>query len=295
EKELRDIPKENIIIEPAFRDTAAAIGYSSLIIENRFKSRLKNGEKLQVVVLASDHLIKEEEEFRKVILIAAKEAKENGMIVTLGIKPDKPETGYGYIEVKDDEIELNSICKVKRFREKPSQELAESYLVSGKYLWNSGMFIFTTDTIFKNFEVLMEEHSTILKEIEKEFKENLTGEELSNKVKKYFDKFEKISIDFGIMEYSKNIRVIPVDIGWNDIGSFNAFDEIFEKDENGNVVRGKEIRELDSKNNIVISDDLNISLLGIENLVIVKEKNSLLISKKNRSQDMKKLTKEHKK
>ncbi|WP_308009579.1 sugar phosphate nucleotidyltransferase [uncultured Fusobacterium sp.] len=291
EKELSDIPKENIIIEPAFKDTAAAIGYSSLIIENRFKNRLKDGEKLEVVVLASDHLIKEEEEFRKVILIASKEAKENGMIVTLGIKPDKPETGYGYIEVKDDEIELNSICKVKRFREKPSQELAESYLASGKYLWNSGMFIFTTDTIFKNFEVLMEEHSSVFKEIEKEFKENLTGEELSNKVKKYFDKFEKISIDFGIMEYSKNIRVIPVDIGWNDIGSFNAFDEIFEKDENGNVVRGKEIRELDSRNNIVISDDLNISLLGIENLVIVKDKNNLLISKKNRVQDIKKILK----
>ena len=282
EKELSDIPKENIIIEPAFKDTAAAIGYSSLIIENRFKNRLKDGEKLEVVVLASDHLIKEEEEFRKVILIAAKEAKENGMIVTLGIKPDKPETGYGYIEVKYDEIELNSIYKVKRFREKPSQELAESYLSSGKYLWNSGMFIFTIDTIFKNFEVLMEEHST-------EFKENLTGEELSNKVKRYFDKFEKISIDFGIMEYSKNIRVIPVDIGWNDIGSFNAFDEIFEKDENGNVVRGKEIRELDSKNNIVISDDLNISLLGIENLVIVKKDKELLISKKNKTQEIKKI------
>lgn len=91
------------------------------------------------------------------------------------------------------------------------------------------------------------------------------------------------------MEYSKNIRVIPVDIGWNDIGSFNAFDEIFEKDENGNVVRGKEITELDSKNNIVISDDLNISLLGIENLVIVKDKNNLLISKKNKVQDLKKI------
>ena len=135
----------------------------------------------------------------------------------------------------------------------------------------------------------MEEHSTVFKEIKEELKKNLTGEKLSNKVKKYFDKFEKLSIDFGIMEYSKNIRVIPVDIGWNDIGSFNAFDEIFEKDENGNVVRGKEITELDSKNNIVISDDLNISLLGIENLVIVKDKNNLLISKKNKVQDLKKI------
>ena len=93
------------------------------------------------------------------------------------------------------------------------------------------------------------------------------------------------------MEYSKNIRVIPVDIGWNDIGSFNAFDEIFEKDENGNVVRGKEIKELDSKNNIVISDDLNISLLGIENLIIVKSNDNLLITKREKIQDIKKLLK----
>ena len=209
--------------------------------------------------------------------------------MTLGIKPHKPETGYGYIEVKDKNIELNSICKVKRFREKPSYETAESYINAGNYLWNSGMFIFTTETIFKNFEVLMEEHTEIFNKLREVLKTNITGKELSDKVRPYFENFEKISIDFGIMEYSKNIRVIPVDIDWNDIGSFNAFDEIFPKDETGNVVRGKEIKNLDSKNNIVISDDLNISLLGIEDLVIVQNKKNLLITKKNRTQDIKKI------
>ena len=291
EKELSDIPKENIIIEPLFKDTAAAIGYSSLIIENRFKDKLKENEKIEVVVLASDHLIKKEEEFRNAILKASKEAEENGVIVTLGIKPHKPETGYGYIEVKDKNIKLNSICKVRRFREKPSYETAESYLNAGNYLWNSGMFIFTTETIFKNFEVLMEEHTEIFNELREVLKTNLTGKELSDKVKPYFERFEKISIDFGIMEYSKNIRVIPVDIDWNDIGSFNAFDEIFPKDETGNIVRGKEIKNLDSKNNIVISEDLNISLLGIEDLVIVQNKENLLITKKSRTQDIKKIIK----
>ena len=289
EKELSDIPKENIIIEPLFKDTAAAIGYSSLIIENRFKDKLKENEKIEVVVLASDHLIKKEEEFRNVILKASKEAEENGVIVTLGIKPHKPETGYGYIEVKDKNIALNSICKVRRFREKPSYEIAESYLNAGNYLWNSGMFIFTTETIFKNFEVLMEEHTEIFNELREVLKTNLTGKELSDKVRPYFEKFEKISIDFGIMEYSKNIRVIPVDIEWNDIGSFNAFDEIFPKDETGSIVIGKEIKNLDSKNNIVISEDLNISLLGIEDLVIVQNKENLLITRKNRTQDIKKV------
>lgn len=291
EKELFDIPKENIVIEPAFKDTAAAIGYTSLIIESRFKDKLKDGEKIETIVLASDHLIKKEDEFRQAILKGAEEAKNNGVIVTLGIKPAKPETGYGYIEVKDENIELNSICKVKRFREKPSLEVAESYLASGKYLWNSGMFIFTTETIFKNFEVLMEEHTEIFNEIRKELKQDLYGEELSQTVKPYFEKFEKISVDFGIMEYSKNIRVIPVDIDWNDIGSFNAFDEIFPKDEDGNVVRGQRIRSLDSKNNIVIFDNIEISLLGLSDLVIVKEKDKLLIAKKDRIQDIKKMLK----
>ncbi|MGL4568293.1 MAG: mannose-1-phosphate guanylyltransferase, partial [Fusobacteriaceae bacterium] len=162
-EELKDIPAENIIIEPDFKDTAAAIGYSSLIIENRFKSSLKDGEKIEVVVLASDHLIKDEAIFRDVLGKAAEEARENRVIVTLGIKPDKPETGYGYIEVKNDEaIELNEVYKVKRFREKPNLETAENYVASGKYLWNSGMFIFTTETIFKNFDVLMEEHTEVL-------------------------------------------------------------------------------------------------------------------------------------
>ena len=291
EKELFDIPKENIVIEPAFKDTAAAIGYTSLIIENRFKDKLKDGEKVETIVLASDHLIKKEDEFRQAILKGAEEAKNNGVIVTLGIKPSKPETGYGYIEVKDENIKLNSICKVKRFREKPSLEVAESYLASGKYLWNSGMFIFTTETIFKNFEVLMEEHTEIFNEIRKELKKDLFGKELSQIVKPYFEKFEKISVDFGIMEYSKNIRVIPVDIDWNDIGSFNAFDEIFPKDENGNVVRGQKIKSLDSQDNIIITDEIEISLLGISNLIIVKEKDKLLITKKDKTQDIKKLIK----
>ena len=291
EKELSDIPKENIIIEPLFKDTAAAIGYSSLIIENRFKDELKDNEKIDVVVLASDHLIKKEKEFRDAILKASEEAEKNSVIVTLGIKPHKPETGYGYIEVNDKNIELNSVCKVKRFREKPSYETAESYLNAGNYLWNSGMFIFTTETIFKNFEVLMEEHTEIFNKLREILKTNLTGKELSDKVRPYFESFEKISIDFGIMEYSKNIRVILVDIDWNDIGSFNAFDEIFPKDETGNIVRGQEIKNLDSKNNIVISEDLNISLLGIEDLVIVQNKENLLITRKNRTQDIKKILK----
>ncbi|MGL5902552.1 MAG: mannose-1-phosphate guanylyltransferase [Cetobacterium sp.] len=288
--ELQDIPKENIIIEPAFKDTAAAIGYTSLIIETRLKDRLKAGEKIEVVVLASDHLIRKENEFREIVKLGAKEASENGVIVTLGIKPNKPETGYGYIEVKEDNVlALNEVYKVRRFREKPNLETAETYVASGKYLWNSGMFIFSTETIFKNFDVLMEEHTDVFNSIRKKIDKNISGIELTNIVREDFNHFEKISIDFGIMEYSKNIRVIPVDIDWNDIGSFNALEEVFHKNDSGNIVRYCDVNELDSSDNIIIADDIKISLLGVKDLVIVKNGNNILIANKNRTQDIKKI------
>lgn len=292
-EELKDIPEENIIIEPAFKDTAAAIGYSALIIENRFKDRLKKNEKIEVVVLASDHLIGKELEFREIVKLGAKESSDNGVIVTLGIKPNKPETGYGYIEVKEEkQLVLNNIYKVRRFREKPNLETAENYVATGKYLWNSGMFIFTTETIFKNFDVLMEEHTEIFQSIRKKINnKNISGLELTNLVRDDFENFEKISIDFGIMEYSKNIRVIPVDIKWNDIGSFNALEDVFEKNPSGNIVRNCSVRELDSTDNIIVGDNINISLLGVKNLVVVKNGNNILIANKNRTQDIKKIIK----
>ncbi|MEG1942046.1 MAG: sugar phosphate nucleotidyltransferase [Cetobacterium sp.] len=286
-KELPDIPKENIIIEPLFKDTAAAIGYTSLIIEERFKNL---GEKIEVIVLASDHLIKEDKKFRDIILKGAKEAHENSTIVTLGIKPDKPETGYGYIEVGASEnLVLDEIYKVRRFREKPNKETAEQYVASGKYLWNSGMFLFTTETIFKNFEVLMPEHTEVFNEIRKEISKGLIGQELNDSIKIMFEKFEKISIDFGIMEYSKNIKVIPVSIGWNDIGSFTALSEVFQSDETGNIIRDTKVIVHEASNNIVIAKDYIISLLGVKNLIVVKNGDNILISHKDSAQDIKKI------
>lgn len=289
-KELPEIPVENIIVEPMFKDTAAAIGYASLIIEERFKSVLKSGEKIVTTVLASDHLIEKGEEFRNILKFALKESEENGVICTLGIKPNRVETGYGYIEVNSTEkLSLNNIYKVKKFREKPNYEIAERYIQEGKYLWNSGIFIFSTETIFKNFEVLMEEHTKIFKKLREIIKKGKIGDELSQEVKLLFEKFEKISIDFGIMEYSKNIRVIPIDIGWNDIGSFTALEDIFPKDNHGNIFKESKVKELESYNNIVIVDDLNVSLLGIEDLLVIKNGNNLLIGKKERAQEIKKV------
>lgn len=291
-KELPDIPQENIIIEPAFKDTAAAIGYTSLIIEEKFKDL---NEKIEIVVLASDHLIEDNKKFRQVILKGAEEARENSTIVTLGIKPDKPETGYGYIEINSNEsLVLDKIYKVRRFREKPNKETAEQYITSGKYLWNSGMFIFTTDTIFKNFEVLMPEHMEVFNKIRTEILKNKIGIELSNCIKEYFNDFEKISIDFGILEYSKNIKVIPVSIGWNDIGSFTALSEVFSSDETGNIIRDTKTITYESNDNIVICKDCTVSLLGVKNLIVVKNGDNILVSHKDSAQDIKKIVDKYK-
>ena len=271
--ELPELPYKNIIVEPEFKDTAAAIGYGAIKIKEQL------GEKITMVVLASDHIIKNEDNFRKRIIGASKIAEETNSIITLGIKPNKPETGYGYIEVK--KAYIGEPSKVIRFWEKPNLERAEEYVEAGNYLWNSGMFIFQIETIVEAFKNYMPRHWKILNRME-----NKEG------VVELFKEFEKISIDFGIMEKAQNIKVIPVDFGWNDVGSFPALDEVLEHNENGTVDRTNKLIEIGSKNNIVIGTKKIIATIGIEDIVIVETDNAILVCKKNRSQDIKKILKE---
>ena len=283
-EELPMLPKENIIVEPAFKDTAAAIGYGVLNIKNKLG-------KTDVIVLASDHLIKNEENFRKRVLSAVEESK-NGSIITLGIKPNKPETGYGYIETE--ECYIGEAADVVRFWEKPNLERAEKYVEDGNYLWNSGMFIFNTETINNAFEKYMPKHYKILLSINEimETKE-LTDVEKKDKIRDGFEKFEKISIDFGIMEKAENIKVIPVDFGWNDIGSFTALDEVFEKTGSQTVVKNAEVVEIDSKRNIIIGSGKKIiATVGVEDMIIVETAGALLVCNKDDAQHIKKVVKQ---
>lgn len=280
--ELPMIPEENIIIEPAFKDTAAAIGYGCIYINQRYPGA-------QVIVLASDHLIQDEAGFRDVLSSAVREAKENATIVTLGIRPNKPETGYGYIETESIP-KLGEIYSVKRFCEKPELSKAIAYLEQGNFLWNSGMFIFGIDTILEEFERHLPNHYKTLMEIQPVIESGLTGIDLMEKAKCYFDSFEKISIDYGIMEKSNRIKVISADFGWNDIGNYTALAEVFPKNENGTVIRTTTLEELDSKNNIIIGHNKHIALIGVEDMVVVQTDDTLLICRKDRVQDIKKLT-----
>ena len=281
-EDLTELEDSRIIIEPAFRDTAAAIAYGSTMISKYY-------ENPTVVVLASDHLIANGDEFRKVIKLAESEAN-NGSIVTLGIKPTYPETGYGYIEVTDST--LNKATKSLGFREKPKYEIAKEYFESGKYLWNSGMFIFKYETIMNALKKYSPNHFETIESIKPLFNKN-EGVKTAELVKDKFMNFEKKSIDFAVMEHASNIMVIPSEFGWNDVGNFLAFEELFKSDENNNVIKNVKCISVDSNNNIIVSNGnyQRISLLGVTNMIVAVTKDDILICEKNKNQDIKKIIK----
>ncbi|MDP3398255.1 MAG: sugar phosphate nucleotidyltransferase [Bacteroidales bacterium] len=279
-EELPELPEKNILIEPAFRDTAAAIGFGAVVIEKMFPGST-------MIVLASDHIIKSEEEFRNDVMAAVECAQSENSIVTLGIKPSKPETGYGYLQV---EHANKSPLKVLRFCEKPSLDKAVEYVNSGNYLWNSGMFIFKIAVIMEAFKNLLPDHYRLFKEIEQI--EDITNEAGIEKLTAIFSQFTKISIDFGIMEKFQNIKVVPSDFGWSDIGSYTALPEFFRLNENSSVIKGVTVNEIDSHGNIIISTTgKKISLLGIEDSIIVDTPDNILICSKKEAQNIKKLLK----
>jgi mannose-1-phosphate guanylyltransferase len=284
-KEIPEIPAENIILEPVARDTAACIAYAGLIIKKKYPESI-------MAVLPSDHLIEKEDEFLK-NLCKAFEKAEADCIITLGIKPTYPETGYGYIEYKKSDTD-REMCSVKSFREKPNFETAEKYIEKGNFLWNSGMFIWKTDLIIEEIKKYMPSHKTVLEKIEDKLEgKKLSGTELSEYVKEIFNEFEKISIDFGVMEKSKLVNVIPIDIGWNDVGSFKSLEEVFPKDKEGNIIREEAegtYYELDSEDNIIINkEDKIIATIGLEHFVVVNTGDALLICHKDKTQEIKKM------
>lgn len=280
--ELPDAIEKNIIIEPEFRDTAAAIAYGSTIIARDEINPV-------IVVLASDHLISDTKKFIDTIKIASEYAK-NGSIITLGIIPNRPETAYGYIHVK--KLNIDHITDAISFMEKPNYETALDYLESGQYVWNSGMFVFRYDTIMSELKTHLPNHIEVINDM-KLIIGNRYGIDLCNLVTVYFSKFEKISIDFGVMEKSTRIKCIPVDFGWNDVGGYNSLEEIFPKDKSNNVIKDCRYYYIDSKNNIIISDDSKklITTIGIMNTIIVNSKNGILVCDRNETQKIKQLLK----
>jgi mannose-1-phosphate guanylyltransferase len=265
-----------ILAEPVGRNTAACIGLAALHIK-RF------AEDEPVVVLPADHFIADVEKFAGTIRAAAEAARE-GAIVTLGIAPARPETGYGYIQTADNKG--RPYLAVERFVEKPNYETALQYLASGNFLWNSGIFIFTARTILSELEKCMPDLFQGLAEIA----EAIDRPGYEAVVERVYAKLPSISIDYGVMEKTERpIYVFKVDFGWSDVGSWQALYELrrSEYDGEGNLMLG-ESAIVDSKRNLVYSSTgRKVALLGVEGLVVVDTPDALLVADINRSQEVK--------
>ncbi|MFF2018150.1 mannose-1-phosphate guanylyltransferase [Paenibacillus sp. NPDC058177] len=280
--QVPDLPQENIIIETIGRNTAPCVGLASIIIEEKFPES-------SMIVLPSDHIIKEEREFINILKTAVKVSEMGDYLVTLGISPTYPETGYGYIESSYESIDVNEMLvhRVNSFVEKPNAEVAASYLEAGNYYWNSGIFVWRTSVIRNYIQLFMPDMHELLERMKLAFKVTDRNEV----IKEEFHKMPDQSIDYGIMEKASDIYVIPCVFGWDDVGSWTALERINNLDESGNVIKGNTI-SIDTKRCIIESNGKLIATLGVEDLIIVETDDVTLICKKEKAQDIKSLIKE---
>jgi len=272
-EELDKKEEYKAIGEPAGRNTAPAIGLAALLIQNNFAE--KNSDPV-IFVTPSDHLIQNNEAFLNAVREGIKLA-EDGYIVTFGIKPSKPETGYGYIKTFTDEKLSNDGYKVDEFKEKPDFETAKKYLEAGNYFWNSGIFMFKASTILKEMQIHSPDVFTGLNKLD------LTKDFIEKEV---YISIPSISIDYAVMEKSDKIALIPVDCGWNDLGSWESIYDAMDKDANQNYTKGNVI-SIDTQDSYIYSSSKLVSTIGVKNLVIIETEDAILICDKSRTQDVK--------
>lgn len=275
-EQLPGIPEENILCEPIGRNTAPCIGLGAVHIAKKYEDAL-------MFVLPSDHLIKFNKMYLTTLEDACKVAELNTNLVTIGITPDYPETGYGYIKF-DSHVTEGRAYKVDRFVEKPTLEVAKEYLASEEYLWNSGMFIWKVSSIMKNMKQFMPDTYTKLNKI----KDAIGTPEQDMVLEKEFTAMESQSIDYGIMEKAKDIYILPGTFGWDDVGSWLAVERIKKTNEFGNVVNGN-IITVKTKNCIIQGGRKLIATVGLEDLIVVDTDDATLICAKDEAGDIKKV------
>ena len=278
-EQLPELSERNIIVEPEGRNTAPCIALSAFVIKKYY-------EDVTMVVLPSDHLIKDEDEFRSIVNDADEFVKVNeNAIITLGMKPSRAETGYGYIKYGEEKHSLNSheVIKVDAFVEKPDKETAEEYLADGSYLWNGGMFIWSAKNILEQINKYSSDTYNALKDIEE-----IDERWLKYLIKAQYQETEAISIDYAVMEKSDDIYVIPSDFGWDDVGSWEALDRYREKDSFGNVYVGK-TKAVDGRNNLIISSSHSVVVEGLSDIYIIENDGKILVGCKSNVANVKEL------
>lgn len=269
------IAANHILAEPAARNTAACIGYAACEIIKKY------GDGVMCVV-PSDAYIEDAAEYITVLKKAINVAIQTDDLVTIGITPTFASTGYGYIQ-KGNKLTDNAF-QVSAFREKPDEKTAKEYFESGKYLWNSGMFIWRASTILAYFEQLLPDIYSALMQI----KEYIGTSSEQHILQKVYPTIRKISIDYGIMEHCSRIAVVPGDFGWSDVGSWDALGCIHKPDENGNIIVGDAIA-IDSSGSVSFSNGRTIAMLGVHDMIIVETPEAVLVCPKNRAQDIRQI------
>ncbi|HUW65458.1 MAG TPA: mannose-1-phosphate guanylyltransferase [Spirochaetia bacterium] len=281
--QLPEIPQENVLAEPCGRDTAAAVGLAALHVYKRDPRGV-------MIVLPADNYIADAEKFQTLLRAAADYAASGEWLVTMGITPTRPDTGYGYISRGEPVEPSNDIpaYRVERFTEKPTADRAREFLSSGRYLWNSGMFIWRADVILRLIDRYLPELATGLAEIgslldvqgSREYREKLAG---------IYSALPKVSVDYGIMEKADNVLVLPGDFGWDDVGTWPALERCRETEGNGNVLDAQGVF-LETTGSIIRVPGRLVATLGITDLVVVDDGECLLVCTKERAGDLKLLT-----
>ena len=273
-EQLPNIPEQNIIAEPFGKNTAACIGLASIIIHNKNKDAI-------TIILPADHLIHENDIFQNILYRSAEFAEKSKGLVTIGINPTRPETGYGYIQFIDHEID-NGIYKVQTFAEKPNLSTAHRFIESGDFLWNSGMFIWNTEVILNEIKQHLPELYDGLIEIEKSIGTNSFNETL----KDVYGRLKSISIDYGIMEKSNKVYLTKGNFSWSDVGSWEEVYQLSSKNQNGNAEIGDVYAE-NTFGSYIFSPQKFTALIGVENLIVINTHDSLLICNRDNVQNVK--------
>lgn len=292
-QQVPDLTVEQVLCEPARRNTAPCIAYAVAHIKSMVRQRAGldksvpwDDERLNanIVVAPSDHLILQEDKFQDTIRRGFEFISHHDALVTLGMKPTRPETGYGYIQAESDEpIVEGNICKVRAFTEKPELELAKVFVESGDFLWNSGIFIWNLRTIRAAFR-------EFLPEVVEKFlagEDSMGTDHEESFIQEMFPTCPNVSIDYGVMEKAKNVCVIPSDFGWSDLGTWGSLYELSDKDENRNVTLHADASYYDSKGNIVTLPAGHLAVIqGLEDTIVAESDGVLLICKREAEQQI---------
>lgn len=278
QQHLPELPSDQILGEPIGRNTAPCIAYASYRIAQRDPQAV-------IIVTPADHAVLREDEFRGIITQAVERARTQDILITLGIQPSRPDTGYGYIQFIDEvqDAQFGSLRKVKTFTEKPNLELAKMFVDSGDFLWNSGLFIWRADVIVQAFHHYLSD----IAEVFDEGLDQLGTAKEDDFITSAYSRCRNISIDYGIMEKADNVYVLPADFGWSDLGTWDSLHRIGRGDENGNVVDGDAILYDTHECVIKTPSERLVVVQGLEGYIVAEYDNVLLICKRTEEQRVK--------